>query len=282
MIKDGMTIALGGFLSSSHPMALIRQMIKKKVKGLTVIGSQLASLDVDLLIGADCVERVIAPYVGAETLAPIGPFYRWAAEQGSIRILEYDEGMYYAGLKAAAQMLPFAPWRGGVGTSYPEVNPEIKVFNDPIKGEILLAIPALTPDIFLAHAAFADRFGSVQHIGTGFGDRALYRAADFTIVQVEKIISNEEIRKNPARTSIPFADSIVHTPFGAHPFASPSLYTHDANFLQEYLRAADAFIKQGDRKLFDRYLEKYIYKPETHLDYLEQIGIKQLFSLIES
>ncbi|HXY74130.1 MAG TPA: CoA-transferase, partial [Dehalococcoidales bacterium] len=69
-IKDGMTIGIGGMLSSSHPMALIRQIIRNKVKKLTVVGQQLSGLDIDLLIGAGCAEKVITPYVGGERLAP--------------------------------------------------------------------------------------------------------------------------------------------------------------------------------------------------------------------
>ena len=43
-------------------------------------------LDVDLLVGAGCVRKVISPYVGAEALAPIGPFFRAAAERGDIDV----------------------------------------------------------------------------------------------------------------------------------------------------------------------------------------------------
>ncbi len=282
LIQDGMSVAFGGLLTSSHPMALTRQIIKKGVKGLTVIGSQLASVDIDLLIGAGCAKKIITGYVGLENYAPIGPFYRWAAERGEIDIWECEEGIYYAGLRAAAQVLPFAPWRGGVGTSFPELNPDIKVFKDPIKGEPLLAIPPIKPDIFIAHAAFADRFGNVQHMGTGFGDRTLARAADRTIVQVERIVSNETIRKNPAATTIPYPDAIVYAPFGAHPFASPGFYREDFTHLKEYVDAATAFTKDGDRKPFDRYLNQYIFEPDSHVDYLERIGIKRIIPLIEA
>ncbi len=280
-VEDGMTVALGGLLNSSKPMALVRQIIRKRVKGLTLIGSSVGGLDVDLLIGAGCVTKLLAPYVGGEGLAAIGPLYRHAAEKGEIEIWELDEGMYFAGLRATALMLPFLPWRGGVGTSYPEVNPDIKVFKDPINQETLLAIPAIEPDIALIHAAFADPYGNVQHVGHGFGDRALYRAAERTVVQVEKIVPNEEIRKDPGKTTIPYADAVVRAPFGAHPFASPGFHIEDRNHIKEYLSAAEAYTKEGDRTPFDNYLNKYILETETHLDYLEAIGIKTLLSLNE-
>ena len=280
-VENGMTIILGGLLNSSKPMALVRQLIRKGVKGLTVIGSSVGGLDIDLLIGAGCVTKVIAPYAGGESLAAVAPFYRHAAENGEIEIWELDEGMYNAGLRATAQMLPFMPWRGGVGTSYPEVNPDIKVFKDPINQETLLAIPAIKPDIALIHAAFADFYGNIQHVGHGFGDRALYRAAGRTVVQVEKIIPNEEIRRDPGKTTIPYADAVVRAPFGAHPFASPGFYIEDRNHIKEYLSAVEAYTKEGDRTPFNNYLNKYILETETHLDYLEAIGLKPLLSLNE-
>jgi len=280
-IQDGMTIIIGGFITSSHPMAIIRQIIRNKVKNLTVIGSASSGLDVDLLIGAGCVKKVVSPYVGAETLAPIGPCFRIAAQRGEIDVWEIDEAMYYAGLGAAAQMLPFMPWRGCVGTSYPEVNPDIKEFKDPIKGETLLAVPAIEPDISIIHAAFADVYGNVQHVGTGFGDRAHARAADKRIVQVEKIVANQEIKKDPLRTTVFGAEAIIRAPYGSHPYSSPGFYLEDREHIKEYVEAANVYAKDNDRGPLEEYIDKYIYGPETHADYLELIGIRRLIGLYE-
>jgi len=280
-IKDGMTIIIGGFITSSHPMAIIRRIIKNRVRNLTVIGSASSGLDVDLLIGAGCASKVISPYVAGEAIAPIGPFFRTAAERGEIDVWEIDESMYYCGLRAAAHLLPFMPWRGCVGTSYPKVNPDIKVFKDPINNETLLAVPAIKPDVAILHAAYADPYGNVQHEGTGFGDRAQHLAADRTIVQVEKIVPNEEIRKEPAKTSIVGADALVRSPYGAHPFSSPGFYVEDLEHLREYVAAANVYVKNGDRGPFDEYLEKYIFGPRDHIEYLERMGVRRLLSLYE-
>lgn len=280
-VRDGMTVALGGFITSSHPMALVRQIIKNGVRDLTVVGAASSGLDVDLLVGAGCVRKVISPYVGAETLAPIGPFFRAAAERGEIEVWEIDEALFYVGLRAAAQLLPFLPWRGLVGTSYPEVNPELKVFEDPIKGETLIAVPAITPDVTLIHAAASDVYGNVQHEGTGFGDRAMHLAADRTIVEVERVIPNQEVRKDPLRTSLWEVDAVVRAPWGAHPYSSPGFYVEDREHVREYVAAAQALTRTGDRGPFQAYLERYILEPATHADYLERVGIKRLLTLYE-
>ncbi len=280
-IKDGMTVVFGGFATANRPMAIVRQIIKNKVKDLTVLGGSVASLQIDLLIGAGCVKKVIAPYVGAEQLAPIAPFFRAAAERGEIEVWECEEGSYYAGLRAAALLLPFLPWKPGVGTSFPDINPDLKPFQDPIKGETLLAVPAIEVDVCILHVAYADPFRNCQHLGGGFGDRTHYRAADKVIVQAEKIVPNEEIRKDPLRTFIFNADAIVRAPYGSHPFSSVGFYLEDVQHIDEYLKAANSCIKDGDRGPFEAYLNIYIYEPETHLDYLERIGIKRLLSLHE-
>lgn len=280
-VKDGMTIAIGGFINSSHPMLVVRGLIKRGLKNLTVVGAASSGLEIDLLIAAGCARRVVAPYVGGEVLAPIGPAFRAAAERGKVEVFELDEAMYYAGLRAAAQRLPFNPWRSGVGTSFPEINPAIKVFQDPINGETLLAIPALNIDVAFLHAAVSDPYGNVQYVGHAYGDRAIYAAADASFVQVEQIVANEEIRKDPLRTVIPGADGIIRARFGAHPYSSPGYYTEDQAHIREYVKAATAWAKADDFGPLAAYLDRFVTGPADHVEYLERIGLRRLLALDE-
>ncbi len=282
-VRDGMTIGIGGMINSSHPMAILRQIIKNRVKDLTVVGSGSSGLEVDLLIGAGCVKKVIAPYIGAEGIAgaATGPFFRAMAQRGEIEIWECEEGQFYAGLKAAAGGLPFLPWRGGIGTSYPEINPDLKLFQDPVKGETLIAVPAINIEVAILHAGYADPYGNVQYVYSPFSDIPLWQAAGKTIVQVDKVIPNEFIKRAPEKTAIPYADFIVRALYGSHPYASPGFYLEDRQHIAEYIEAANAFLRKDDRAPFEAYLDKYIYKPETHVDYLEQVGIRRLYSLNE-
>lgn len=279
-LTSGMCVALGGLATACHAMVAVRHIVRRGLRDLTVVGSAVGGLDVDLLIGAGCVRKVICPYVGAEALAPIGPFFRSAAERGEIEVWECDEGQYYAGLQAAGQMLPFMPCRGGVGTSYPEVNPDLKVFTDPVGGQTLVAVPALEPDVALLHAAAADPFGNVQFVGTGYADRLLWRAAGRTLVQVERVVPNEEIRRAPERTAL-LAHGILRAPFGAHPFSSPGFYLEDRAHIAELVEAGRACARSGDRGPFETYLDRYVRGPETHVDYLETVGLRRLLSLHE-
>jgi glutaconate CoA-transferase, subunit A len=281
VVRDGMTIAIGGFINSSHPMAVVRQIIRRGIRNLTVVGAASGGLDLDLLIAAGCVKKLVTTYMGGEHYCPVAPFFRVAAQRGELDIFECDEGMFYCALRAAAQRLPSTPWKAGIGTSFPEINPEIKVYNDPVSGEPMLAIPAIKPEIAFIYAAQSDAYGNVQHVSTGFGDRAMWRAADKTVAQVERIVPNEEIRKNPLATSLVGVDAVVRAPYGSHPFAGPGYYIEDSEHIREYVAAGNAYAKGGDRKPFEQYLKKYIIDPATHEDYLEVVGIKRLLKLHE-
>lgn len=274
-VTDGMTLAIG----DPAPMTLIRQLVRNGVKDLTVVGSGLA---LDLLVAAGCVRKTMAYYVGGGFGGAVAPSFRRAAERGEIEVWECEEGILTAGLRAGAHGLPFLPWRGGVGTSLPEVNSDLKVIEDPIKGETLIAVPAIEPDVTILHAATADAFGNVQHVrGPGWLDLFLYRAADRTIVQVEKIVANEEIRADPGATTIAAVDAVVRAPYGAHPFYSRGYYVQDRAFTKDYVEAATAAALHDDRARLDQWLRRYCTDPETHGDYLEQVGVKQLISLYE-
>ena len=253
-----MLIAVG----EPAPMAMLRHIIRRGVKNLTVVAS---GLSLDLLIAAGCVRKAVSYYAGGGFGVPVAPSFRRAVEQGEVETWECEEGILTTGLRAAAQGLPFLPWRGGVGTSLPEVNLDLKIMTDPINGETLIAVPPIKPDVTILHAAASDPYGNVQHFGgPGWLDLFLYRAADRTIVQVEKIISNEDVRSNPWATTIAAADAIVRMPYGAHPFYSRGYYITDNDFLKTYVQAATAAAQNNEPAALGHFLNHYCQEPETH------------------
>jgi glutaconate CoA-transferase subunit A len=273
-IESGMTVAIG----QPTPMTLVRQIVRRGLKDLTVVD---AGVSLDLLIAAGCVRKVVSYYAGGGFGSPVGPSFRRAAERGEIEVWECEEGILCAGLQAAAQALPFLPWRGGVGTSLPQVNPDLKLFKDPISGETLIAVPPIKPDIAILHAAHADAYGNVQHLGgPGWIDLFMYRAADRVIVQVDQVVSNEQVRSDPWKTTIAAADAIVRAAYGAHPFYSRGYHVQDNEHLKLYSDAANR-AAAGDSKALQEYLDRYCRGPATHADYLEIIGIKRLLTLFE-
>ncbi|HMM74739.1 MAG TPA: CoA-transferase [Gammaproteobacteria bacterium] len=274
-LESGMTIAIG----EPTPMALLRHIVRRGLRDLTVIASGLA---LDVLVAAGCVRKTLSYYAGGGIGVAVAPSFRRAAERGEIEVWECDEGILTSGLEAAGKGLPYLPWRGGVGTSLPEVNPDLKVIEDPIAGETLLAVPAIRPDVTLLHAAQSDAYGNVQHHGgPGWIDLFLQRAAATCIVQVERIVSNETIRADPWATTIGRADAVVRLPWGAHPWYSRGAYVQDSAFLHDYVELATRAAERGERAALEAWLDRWCREPATHLDYLERVGLRRLLALHE-
>jgi glutaconate CoA-transferase subunit A len=261
-------------------MAIVRELIRAGVGDLHVVG--LASgLEVDMLIAAGLVRRVSTPTVSGEARAPVAPAYRRAAQRGELEVWECDEGLIYAALRAAAQRVPFSPWPAGIGTSLPEINDGMAEISSPYGPERLMAVKAIPLDFSFAHAARADRFGNVQPIGSGFGDRALARAARRAVYTVDRVVTNHDVRLDPSSTAIAGVDAVVHAPFGSHPFASPGHYLGDNAQLEEYLEACRRWVEDGDRGELEEFFARWVSGPHDHWDYLARVGPETLHGLEE-
>lgn len=280
-IRDGDTIAVGGFLTAHKPMATVREIVRRGRSGLTIVAPP-TSLETDLLVATGCVDTVLAPYVGAETIAPIAPWFRHCAESGELIVKETDGGMVVAALEAAERNLPFMPWRGGVGTSIPERNDDLLVFDDPLGGEPLVAVPAVEPDVALLHLARGDSFGNVQAVGDTFADGLIARASEKTFVQVEEVVATDEIRRFPERTVASYGnvDGVVEAPWGSHPFSCEGHYLADTEHLDTYVDAATAAI-DGNTECWSAYLEEFVHEPATHAQYVDRLGTAHLSRLRE-
>src|SRR3990170_1752344 len=94
-----------------------------------------------------------------------------------------------------------------------------KLISDPYTGGPITIVPALNPDVALIHVHQADVFGNARIFGTGISHAEAAMASKKVIISTEEIIETDEIRRDPARTTIPYyvVDAVVHSPFGAYP-----------------------------------------------------------------
>jgi glutaconate CoA-transferase subunit A len=272
-VEDGMTIGVGGAVTAGHPMALVRGLARRGVRDLTLV-VPTGGIEVDLLIAAGCVRKVVGSYVGVEGLAAVGPVFRRAVQDGAVEVVDLDEAHCVVGLRAAGHKLPFMPWRGGVGTSFPQLNPTLVEFDDPVRGEPLLAIPALELDVALLYAEAADAFGNAQVVGTGHMDGLMGAAAKRVVVQVDRVVPNDVIRRHPERTWWWREAAVVHAPFGTHPYSNAAI-TSDEEHLEAFVKAGRA---GGDA--LEEYLQRHVHGPADQADYLETVGIRRLVSLM--
>jgi len=265
-VSSGSSIVIGGWGQIRKPMAILREIVRSGKKDLTVMS--FAGIDVDLLIGANAVKKVIYPFAGFE-VAPVtlGNFRR-ARQECVIDFVDLSENMFISGFKAAAERLPFYPTRAGLGSDILEMHPDIQLIESPYTGEKLVAMYALEPDIALVHVNAADKYGNCQILGDPFFDYVFVKAAKKVFVSCEKIVDTESINQKYEQVVIhpPWVTGVLELPYGAHPGLCYPDYKVDQAHVVEYSKST------SDPPTFETYLQKYIRGVAANNQYLESIG----------
>ena len=143
-LRSGMTIGIGGWGSRRKPMAAVRAILRSDLNDLTVVS--YGGPDVGLLCAAGKVAKVVFGFVTLDSI-PTDPHFKAARQTGAVEAMEIDEGMFYLGLLAASQRVPFLPTRAGLGSDVLRVNPSLRTVTSPYDdAEELVAMPALRLD----------------------------------------------------------------------------------------------------------------------------------------
>jgi glutaconate CoA-transferase, subunit A len=266
-LRDGMTVGIGGWGSRRKPMALLRAILRSKVKDLTVVS--FGGPDVGLLCAAGKVRKVVTGFVSLDSI-PLEPHFRKARESGAVETLELDEGMLYWGLYAAALRLPFLPTRAGLGSDVLRLAPDLRTVRSPYDdGEELVAMPALELDVALVHVNRADASGNGQILGRdAYFDDIFCMAAKRRFLSTEKLVKTEtflsEGNVHTLRLNRMHVDGVVEAPLGAHFTECPPDYGRDEEFQRDYARSA------ADPALWQSFSARYL-ELESHQAYLEAV-----------
>ena len=242
-LRDGMTIGIGGWGSRRKPMALVRAILRSRLRDLTLVS--YGGPDVGLLCAAGRVRKVVYGFVSLDTI-PLEPHFRAARENATIEVLELDEGMLQTGLRAAAHRLPFLPIRAGLGSAVMESagGKELRTVRSPYDdGEELVAMPALHLDAALVHLNRADRRGNAQYLGPDpYFDDLFCLAADQRFVSCEQVVDTATLTRDAPPQSLllnrMMVDGVVESPGGAHFTSCVPDYGRDEAFQRAYAQAA--------------------------------------------
>lgn len=268
MVPDNAVVAVGGGLSSREPMALIRALLRRGVKGLTVVGSA-HGVDIDLLCAGGAVSRCAESYVGFEQDFGLAPNYRRALESGAVEMQDNCCYTLVQQLRAAIQGLPFLPIRSLRGTSFPTLHPEYKRMICPFTGEELLLVPALAPDVALIHAQYGDARGNLVIEGPPVADMLFAKASRLALATVERIVPSATLLEmRGAHVPYFYVAALAEAPLGAHPTACYPFYTYDRAHLAVYHDAA----RQGPQAFAARYLDVFVSGAPRQEDYFARIG----------
>ena len=120
---------------------------------------------------------------------PLDPHFRGARQAGAIEAAEYDEGMVFWGLYAAANRVDFLPVRAGLGSDVMKVNPDLRTVVSPYGGDELVAMPALKLDAAIVHLNRADAHGNAEYLGPDlYFDDLFVTAAERAYLSCEEIV----------------------------------------------------------------------------------------------
>jgi glutaconate CoA-transferase subunit A len=240
-LSSGMTVGIGGWGSRRKPMAAVRAILRSDLTDLTVVS--YGGPDVGLLCAAGKVAKVVYGFVTLDSI-PTDPHFKAARQSGAVEAMEIDEGMFYLGLLAASQRVPFLPTRSGLGSDVMVVNPSLRTVRSPYDdGEELVAMPALRLDAAVAHVNRADASGSGQILGPDpFFDELFLGAADRRFLTTERVVATDQLAAEGAVQTMCISrlltDGVIETPHGAHFTACVPDYGRDESFQKEYVTAA--------------------------------------------
>ncbi|UCG72890.1 MAG: CoA transferase subunit A [Chromatiales bacterium] len=269
LVSDGDVVALQNMATQAAPMALVRELIRQRKRGIGLV-VLVGGMAVDWLATAGVIDRLIGAAVTMEQFG-LCQQYRRAVEGGRVRVEELSESLLNARLGAGARNLPFLPTRGALGTDLIALNPDnLQLIEDPFGGDTVLACRALVPDVALVHAHRADRYGNVQYEPTAiWPDIAIMpKAAKRVLVTVEEIVDTDVLRRNPDRTILPgfTVDAVVEVPYGAHPTSFFPNYGYDAVFHRRWTEVA-----RDDARAKD-FIDRYVLAPINQQEYLHAAG----------
>lgn len=201
LLKDEMTVMIGGFLANGTPERLIDLLIEMRVKNLTIIANDTSFPDrgIGRLVVAGLVKKVITSHIGTN------PETGRLMNEGKLEVELVPQGTLVERIRAYGAGLGGILTPTGVGTVV-EGGKEKIVVNGK---EYLLELP-LGADIAFLKGSIADEFGNVYYKGTTRNFNPLMAlAARTVIVEAEEIVKVGELEPEDVMTPGVLVDYIV-------------------------------------------------------------------------
>jgi len=239
-VPDGSSVVMGAALESLIPFAAGHEIIRRQVRDLTLIGP-ISDILFDQLIGAGCVRKVIAAWVG-NVSAGLGHNYRRACEQGlphRLEVVDHSNFSLSLALLAGGLGAPYIPTYSLLGTDLLKTNPTFRQSTSPFGGEKILLVPPLRPDVAILHVQRCDEDGNAHAWGNlGISEEAALSSQRIIIV-AEELVPRAVIVSDPNRVLAPSFKvcAVVHEPGGAHPSPVQGYYNRDHEYYHDYHRA---------------------------------------------
>jgi glutaconate CoA-transferase subunit A len=268
-VPSGAMLLMGAQMEQMIPFSAGQEIIRQGRRDITLVGP-ISDILFDQMIGAGCVSRVMAAWVG-NVSAGVAYCLRRAVEENiprRVEMVDYSNFTVALALHAGALGVPFMPTYSTLGSDLLAKNGNLREFASPVNEDKLVAVRALRPDVTILHVQRCDEFGNA-HIWGNLGvavDGA--RAARKVIIIAEEIVAPEVIASDPNRTLVPgfLVAAVVQDPWGAHPSPVQGYYGRDHAFFTQY--------HEQSRKLadFEHWLQRWVLQAPDRREYMDQIG----------
>ncbi len=201
LVKDGMSIMVGGFMGCGSPHSIIRTLEEKKTRNLTIICNDTSRVDYGIgkLVAAKQVSKVITSHIG--TNRETG---RQMNEEG-LEVELVPQGTLAERIRCSGAGLGGFLTPTGVGTVVEEGKEKMTINGQ----DFLLELP-LSADVALLSGAKVDTKGNVYYEkATRNFNPVMAMAAKTVIVEAREIVEPGEIDPNHVVTPAIFVDYIV-------------------------------------------------------------------------
>ena len=266
-VPDGSTVAIGLALEPLIPFAAGHELIRQERRDLELVGP-ISDAMFDQLIGAGCVARVTAAWVG-NVSEGLGHCYRRACEQlipHALKVRDHSNFSISLALWAAAWNVPSLPTRTLLGSDILRANPALVVADG------LVHIEAVRPDVAVVHVQRADGLGRTHAWGPLGVTEEAGLAADRVIITCEQLVDSQVTLSDPNRILFPETKvvAVVHEPGGAHPSPVQGFFKRDHTFYRDYAeqsRSVDGF---------EAWLKRWVMQVPDRATYMSQIDATSL------
>ena len=201
MIKDGMTVMIGGFMSNGTPEILMDAIVEKGIKNLTVIANDTGTpgTGIGKLVAAGAVKKLIATHIG------LNPMTGQLMNEGTLAVTLVPQGTLAEQIRAGGAGLGGVLTPTGLGTDVANGKEVITVDGKPY----LLEKP-LRADVALIRGSVVDQAGNVFYKGTTRNfNPMMATAADVVIAAAEALVLAGDIPGESIVTPGIFVDYIV-------------------------------------------------------------------------
>lgn len=178
LIKDGMTIMVGGFLGIGAPQRLIEAIVKAGKKDLTIICNDTSFPETGsgLLVAEGLVKKAIVSHIGTNPASGT----KMLANEREVELV--PQGTLIERIRCGGGGLGGVLTQTGLGTIVEEGKDKINV-----DGVDYLLEKALRADIAIIGASIADKYGNLVFRGTSKNfNPYMAMAADIVIAEISE------------------------------------------------------------------------------------------------